>query len=225
MGWGTTCFRAVDRTSRTGQDARKCPDSVRVLEAAKQPGDMVEALGMRTEVLRQGESDHVPPDDLWVSKVEAGRVGSSREHRTRIREVVQVVRRASAVHDREARVVAATSPSDPLRVVEGLRWHVPQEHGIEVAQVDADLEGGGTAEDVDGAALEVALEFPCLVRIELSGVFFDTQRARKPLLVQPAVVVVIQLSRVDRFNAAAAAVPRAHATHAAVLKPVACSNW
>jgi hypothetical protein len=89
-------------------------------------------------------------------------------------EYAQVMRITPTERDDKPWAIAPTSPAGTLDVVEWFRGHVPQEHGVKVAQVHTEFECSRGAKDVDLALPKLALKGGGGVVLELRRMLFDS---------------------------------------------------
>jgi hypothetical protein len=101
--------------------------------------------------------------------------------------------------DERGRVGASADTPGTLHVVGGAGRHVAQQDGLDLTDVDAELERGRAAEHVDLTAGEVVLDRAGFRGDPLSGVLLDRHADRLKLAVQTCVVAVGETLRiVDR---------------------------
>ena len=108
-------------------------------------------MGVTAETVQAGDDRRVDVlgDHRLVAQVEGGRVDAAREQLNRIGEVRPVVRDGAAVGEIHRHAMTAPRPPGPLPVV-GRQWgDVPHEHGVELADVDAELQGRRAHQAVD----------------------------------------------------------------------------
>ena len=88
-------------------------------------------------------------DHRLVTQVEGRRVDPAGEQLERIGEVSAIVGDGTAVGDVHRHAMTASCPSGPLPVVGRQRRHVSHEHGIELTDVDAELQGRSAHQAID----------------------------------------------------------------------------
>ena len=91
-------------------------------------------------------------------EIAAGRIHLPLQHLARIGKEVEVVGGSCDQGAHQGVAVAAASPADALQVVGRLRRNGGKQHGGEIADVDAHLQGGGGREQVGIAAVFTADE-------------------------------------------------------------------
>lgn len=134
--------------------------------------------------------------------------------RFRIFIVVEVVRVAATVGYGQPRGLPAAGSSDPLRIVEWLRWHIAQEYRLQIAQVYANLKRGRGAEQMRPSVLEPMLSLPRLVAVDLRGMFLCAQRWRQVgLFVEEPVVVFREALMVRWSQVTGTTIPRTDAAN------------
>src|SRR5207244_4159390 len=127
-----------------------------------------------TLALEGGERNgvHVAADDGGVAQEDYRWGDIAIHHPSRTVEMGEVVAASLRERDHQGGAVGA-APRTPrsLDVVRRRRGHVPQENGLNLADVDAQLKGRGTTQRIDSPIGEVVLETARSGRGELGGVF------------------------------------------------------
>ena len=132
-------------------------------------------------------------DHRFVPQVEGGRIDPAREQLERLREIGSVVRDGTAVGEVHRHAMPAPRAPGPLPVVGGERRHVPHQHRVELADVDAELQGRRAHQAVHriGRALEEILEALALSLRDHGGVLLGAQHRVGPVEEVEVVVVVV----------------------------------
>ena len=141
------------------------------------------------------EGEHGGPDVFayhqGIAEVELGRFNRAIQQAQGVGKVGSVVAGPSGIGEVDGHAVTTPCPSGPLPIVGRKRRHVPHQHRIEGANVDAHFEGGGADEGIDQLALALkdALDAIPLILGHLGRVFFGAQHGK--LVIQHPQVVVI----------------------------------
>ena len=116
-------------------------------------------------------------DHHLVAEVERRRVDPARQQLARFLEVGAIVRRRPAVGDVHRHTVPPAGAPRALPVVRGQRWDVAHQHGVELADVDPQLQGRRAHEAVDGVrhTLEQVLQPLALIGRDHGRVFLRAQ--------------------------------------------------
>ena len=136
--------------------------------------------------LEGGEGDGVrmPPSDRRIVDDDARRRDHTLDHPGGCREVLQVMVAPLCEGDHERSHADPTSRTPgTLDVVRRRRRDVPQQDGLNVPEIDPQLERGRTAEHVDAARDELPLDAAAFRSRPLCGVLLDrhTDRLEDPI--------------------------------------------
>ena len=191
------------------QIERRVPHLFPVEQVRRHPGRQAEAkhfsslvpLRLRAPVVatisveaRDDRRVDVLRDHRFVSQVEGGRVDPAPEQLERLREIGTVVRDGTTIGDVDGHAMAPPRPPGPLPVVGRQRRHVPHQHRVELADVDAELQGRRAHQAVHGVGctLEEVLEPFAFPLRDHGGVLLGAQhRVRAVEEVEVVVVLVL----------------------------------
>ena len=136
---------------------------------------------------------HVLGDHHVVAQVERRRVDPAVQQLARFPEVGTVVRRRPAVGEVDRHAVAATGAAGALPVVGRQRRHVAHQHGVELADVDPQLQGRRTDQAIHGVRppLEQVLQPLALVGRDHGGMLFRAQHQVRAVEQLQVVVVIV----------------------------------
>ena len=139
-----------------------------------------------------------------VAQVEGWRVYASGEQLRRFGEVGAIVGRRAAVGDVHRHAVAASGAASALPVVGRQRRHVAHQHGVQLADVDAEFQGGRANQAVHRVrrALEEVLQALALLVRHHRGVFLGAQHGVGAVQHLQVVVVLVFANPLDLAVAA-----------------------
>ena len=171
------------------------------IEATSHPA--IEAVG-----------EQLAAQDEGGIEITAGRFHLPLQHLARIGKEVEVVGGACDQGAHHGIAVAAASPADALQVVGRLRRHGGKQHGGEIADVDAHLQGGGGREQVGITAVfaadELGFEPLAIGPLQQTGVLAGHDAVHLAAAVEASIKLQTPVGRTTAGISAIVAVAVAH---------------
>ncbi|GAB4587650.1 hypothetical protein Ntsu_54820 [Nocardia sp. IFM 10818] len=154
------------------------------------------ALESMPEVRGQRDRMRMPAPDPLIVDGNPRDTHLARDHRFRLLELRQIVRAALGIGEHQrGGCRAAARPTGALDVVRGLRRHISQHHRLQIADIDAELEGCRARQHVHLAGDESALDIGGLRGLPLRGVLLRGQWRGDQRPVHRAIVIRVPLHR------------------------------